>query len=142
MNTIYAVKVEVDPVDEAVWDEWNTTQHIPEVLMQPGFIRATKYKLDADTDWAQYLILYELDSRASLDNYLTGDAVIRLRADHYSRFGSSARLSRMLLTPLVAIEKDRPAPRKKKVMKPVKSAKSTTKKTAAKKTAPKKRARK
>jgi hypothetical protein len=135
MNVIYAVKVEVDPVDEAVWDEWNTQQHIPDVLMQPGFMRATKYKLDSDTEWPQYIVLYELDSRASLDNYLKGDAVIRLRADHYSRFGTSTRLSRMLLTPLVAIEKEQPAPRKKKVVKRAKPAakKSTSKKPVAKK---------
>ena len=130
MNVIYAVKVEIDPVDEAVWDEWNTMQHIPDVLMQPGFIRATKYKLDSDTEWPQYIVLYELDSRTSLDNYLKGEAVIRLRADHYSRFGSSTRLSRMLLTPMVAIEKEQPAPRKKKV---VKRAKPAVKKLAVKK---------
>lgn len=122
MNVIYIVKVEVDPVDEATWDEWNTTRHIPDVLMQPGFLRATKYKLDSDSEWPQYLILYELDSRASLDKYLQSEAVIRLRADHYSRFGSSTRLSRLLLTPIVGIEKERPASRNKKVVKRAKSA--------------------
>ncbi len=132
MNTIYAVKVEVDPVDESVWDEWNTKQHIPDVLMQPGFIRATKYKIDSEAEWPQYMILYELDSRAALDNYLKGDAVIRLRADHFSRFGSSTRLSRMLLTPIAAVEKDKPAPSTKKV---VKHNKPVVKKSAAKKRA-------
>jgi hypothetical protein len=139
MNAIYAVKVEIDPVDEAVWDEWNTMQHIPDILMQPGFIRAIKYKLDSDTEWPQYIVLYELDSRASLDRYLKGDAVIRLRADHYSRFGSSTRLSRMLLTPTVAIEKERPIPTMKKV---AKRAKPAVKKSAPKKSVAKKRARK
>ncbi len=138
MNTLYAVKVEVDPIDEQVWDEWNTKQHIPDVLMQPGFIRATKYKLDAQTEWPQYLIIYELDSRAALDNYLKGDAVIRLRADHYQRFGSSTRLSRMLLDPIVAIEKDAPKPSKRvKVIR----KKAAPQKTIAKK-ATKKRVRK
>lgn len=139
MNVIYAVKVEIDPVDEAVWDEWNTQQHIPDILMQPGFIRATKYKIDSETEWPQYIVLYELDSRASLDRYLKGEAVIRLRADHYSRFGSSTRLSRMLLTPTVAIEKEKPAPSKKKV---VKRIKPVAKKAAPKKPVTKKRARK
>ena len=134
MNMIYAVKVEIDPVDEATWDEWNTQQHIPDILMQPGFIRATKYKIDSDSEWPQYIVLYELDSRASLDNYLKGDAVIRLRADHYSRFGSSTRLSRMLLAPIVAIDKDRPALRAKKVVKRAKAAaKKSVNKPAAKK---------
>jgi uncharacterized protein DUF4286 len=139
VNTIYAVKVEIDPVDEATWAEWYHRQHIPNVLMEPGFIRATMYELDSEAEWPQYLILYELDSRASLDNYLKGGAAIRLRADHYSRFGSSTRLSRMLLTPTVSIEKDQPAPRQKKV---AKRAKPIAKKPALKKPAAKKRARK
>jgi hypothetical protein len=78
------------------------------------------------------MILYELESRAALDKYLKSDAVIRLRADHYARFGSSTRLSRMLLTPIAAIEKDKPMPRTKKV---VKRNKPDAKKSAAKKRA-------
>ncbi|HET7376789.1 MAG TPA: DUF4286 family protein [Anaerolineae bacterium] len=139
MNVIYAVKCEVDPVDEAVWDEWNTTQHIPDILMQPGFIRATKYKIEVESGWPQYIVLYELNSRASLDNYLNGEAVIRLRADHYTRFGNSTRLSRMLLMPTVSIDKDRPAPRQKKVSI---RKKSVVKKAIAQKPATKKRTRK
>jgi quinol monooxygenase YgiN len=106
MSIIYAVKVEIDPADEYTWDEWNTRQHVPEVLAEPGFLRATKYKLDTpDGEWSQYLILYELDSRESLEAYLNGDAVIRLRADHYAHFGTSSRLSRLILTPVASIDK-------------------------------------
>ena len=106
MTLIYAVKVEIDPADEYTWDEWNTRHHIPDVLAEPGFVQATKYKLDTpEGEWSQYLILYELDSRESLDAYLNGEAVIRLRADHYTRFGNSSRLSRMILTPLASVDK-------------------------------------
>ena len=106
MSIIYAVKVEIDPVDEYTWDEWNTRLHIPDILAQPGFIRATKYKLDTRAgEWSQYLTLYEVDSRESLETYLNGDAVVRLRADHYSRFGSSSHLSRMVLTPTATVER-------------------------------------
>ena len=106
MSIIYAVKVEIDPVDEYTWDEWNTRLHIPDILAQPGFIRATKYKIDTrEGEWSQYLILYEVDSRESLDAYLNGEAVVRLRADHYSRFGSSSHLSRMVLTPTATVER-------------------------------------
>ncbi len=106
MSVIYVVRVEVDPNDEQTWDEWTTRHHMPEVLAEPGFIRATKYKVDTPDDaWSQYLTLYEVDTRESLDAYLNGDAVIRLRADHYARFGTSTRLKRMILTPVAIVEK-------------------------------------
>ncbi len=104
MAVFYGVTVEVDPKEEATWNEWHTKQHIPDVLAQPGFIRATKYKLDVSNgDWSQYLTLYELESREALDAYLQGEAVGRLRADHYAHFGHCTRLSRMILTPTASI---------------------------------------
>lgn len=106
MSVIYAINAEVNPVDEQTWDEWQTRHHMPDVLSQPGFLRVTKYKIDAPADgWSQYLIMYEVASREALDTYLNGEAVTQLRADHYSRFGTSTRLSRMILTPTVRVEK-------------------------------------
>jgi quinol monooxygenase YgiN len=106
MTVIYAIRIEVNPADEVIWDEWYTRHHIPEVLAEPGFVRATRYKLDTpDGEWGEYLTLYELDSRESLDAYLQGEAVIRLRAAHYKRFGSATRLSRLIMTPTVIVEK-------------------------------------
>lgn len=106
MSVIYAINAEVNPADETVWDEWQTRHHMPDVLSQPGFLRVTKYKVDAPADgWSQYLILYEVASREALEAYLNGEAVSRLRADHYSRFGTSTRLSRSILTPTVTVEK-------------------------------------
>jgi len=106
MSVIYAINAEVNPVDEQTWVEWQTRHHMPDVLSQPGFLRVTKYKIDAPADgWSQYLIMYEVASREALDAYLAGDAVTRLRADHYSRFGASTRLSRMILTPTITVEK-------------------------------------
>ncbi len=106
MSVIYAINAEVNPVDELAWDEWQTRHHMPDVLSQPGFLRVTKYKIDAPADgWSQYLIMYEVASREALDTYLKGEAVTQLRADHYSRFGTSTRLSRLILTPIVTVEK-------------------------------------
>ncbi len=106
MAVFYAVMVEVDPKEEATWYDWHTRQHIPEVLTEPGFVRATKYRLDTSNgDWHQYLTVYELASREALDAYLQGEAVTQLRADHYARFGHCTRLSRMILTPTAVVSK-------------------------------------
>jgi hypothetical protein len=99
MAVFYAVMVEVDPNEEAAWDDWHTRQHVPDVLAEPGFVRATKYRLDtANGEWHQYLTVYEIVSREALNRYLQGEAVTRLRADHYNHFGHCTRLSRMILT--------------------------------------------
>jgi hypothetical protein len=107
MGTIYLVKVEVAPGAERAWDEWNTRQHIPEVLAEPGFVRAAKYRVEGGTaadGWVSYWILYETESREVLKSYLTGEAVKRLRADQTARFGSVVRLSRAILLPVVEVE--------------------------------------
>ena len=106
MAVFYAVMVEVDPKEEATWDDWHTRQHIPGVLAEPGFVRAIKYRLDTSNgDWQQYLTVYELASREALEAYLQGEAVARLRADHYNHFGHCTRLSRMILTPTTVVSK-------------------------------------
>lgn len=107
MTAIYLVKVEVAPPAERAWDDWNTKHHIPDVLAQPGFVRASKYRLDAKTPdgWSRYWVLYELESRAALDTYLSGEAVKRLRADQASRFADTVRLSREILEPVARVEK-------------------------------------
>src|SRR2546423_1555113 len=48
MNVLYMVTVEIDPQAEAAWDAWNTEHHTPEVLREPGFVRAAKYRLEGD----------------------------------------------------------------------------------------------
>ena len=53
MSVIYAINAEVNPVDEATWDDWQTRYHMPDVLRQPGFLRVTKYKID-DGSFATY----------------------------------------------------------------------------------------
>ena len=106
MTVFYGVKIEVDPDQEAAWNDWHTHKHMPALLAQPGFVRATKYRLDTMNDgWPQYLTVYEVESREALDAYLNGEAVTRLRADHYTHFGLSTRLSRLILTPTAAVDK-------------------------------------
>ena len=106
----YVVRVEVAPDSERAWNDWNTARHIPEVLAEPGFVRATKWRAEgaAKDGWVEYWIQYELESREALEAYLTGDAVKRLRNDQLARFGPGVRLSRAILLPVARVEK--PAP--------------------------------
>lgn len=106
MNTVYLVKVEVDPEAEREWNDWNTVHHIPEVLAEPGFVRAWKYRVEKPAGARpEYWTLYEVSSREALEGYLSGEAVKRLRADHESRFGKVTSVSRTILLPAAAVAK-------------------------------------
>lgn len=99
-NTLfYELTVEVDPASEREWFDWYTRIHAREVLAQPGFARATVYRVETnDDEWACYVVSYEVESREALEKYFRGDAVQRLRADHYTRFGGVTRASRQVLS--------------------------------------------
>ena len=90
MAVFYAVMVEVDPKEEATWDDWHTRQHIPDVLAAT-WLRA-RHQIPAGHVQRRLAVnisrSYELTSREALDAYLQGEAVTRLRADHYNHFGS------------------------------------------------------
>ena len=109
MSVLYVVRVEIAPEAERAWDEWNTAEHIPDVLAQPGFVRATKYRLSATTPdgWARYWVFYEVETRADLDAYLAGDEVKRLRGEHLERFGGASRLTREILEEVAAVEAEK-----------------------------------
>jgi hypothetical protein len=50
-------------IDEAEFDRWYETEHIPERLACPGFLSATRYLSETPP---RYLAIYELDSPAAL----------------------------------------------------------------------------
>lgn len=101
-HVIYQVQVQVAPESERSWDEWYGRQHIPEMLRQPGFVRAVKYRSEnggGSPAWPEYLIHYEVETRAALEAYLAGDEVVRLRSEHEERFGEVTRMARRVLVP-------------------------------------------
>ena len=97
-SVFYELTIEVDPTSASEWLDWYTRVHVFDVLGQPGFRRATFYRVETNSDeWAKYVISYEVESRQALEAYFKGDVVQRLRADHYARFGGVTRASRQVL---------------------------------------------
>jgi antibiotic biosynthesis monooxygenase (ABM) superfamily enzyme len=95
----YRVTIEVAPEAEAAWNRWHEEHHVPELLVLPGFLGATKWR-DAATGeggWARYVVEYRLTDGAALDTYVSGPDAKRLRADHEAHFGATTRASRQLL---------------------------------------------
>lgn len=101
MNAVYLLLQDVAPAIEHDWRAWMLAVHVPEVLREPGFVGARLYRVEGvDADgWRRYAVIYELVSRAALDAYLSGPAVVRLRAAFVAHCGDRVRVTRLLLTP-------------------------------------------
>jgi len=98
MSVAYVVSIEVAPEALPAWDAWHSDVHMPDVLGQPGFVAAEKYRdeTDAADGWARFVVVYHLRDRRALADYFAGDAMIRIRRDHEDRFGRATRLSRQI----------------------------------------------
>jgi hypothetical protein len=59
-RAVLVVTIEVDAEDEADFNRWYDTKHVPERLAMPGFLSARRY---ASTDRpGRYLAVYELST--------------------------------------------------------------------------------
>ncbi len=133
---LYVVTVEVSPAAERAWDTWHTEEHMPDVLREPGYVSARKYK---DTHfamgrWSRYVINYELESLAAFERYSSSPGATRLRQVHIERFGLETRVTRQVLvetTPLL-LSAGSAQPPKAKPAKPKAKAKAKAKAAKAK----------
>jgi quinol monooxygenase YgiN len=94
---LYVVRVEVDPQIEAGLLAWlDTGGHVREVVSQPGFLWAQRYKLaqDAHDGWRAYLMLYALESKAALDAYFA-NPIHEKFARERARFDAGLRTDRV-----------------------------------------------
>jgi hypothetical protein len=64
---------DVAPEMRAEWEDWHTTEHMPERLAIPGFLRGTRWV--AESGEPSYFVLYET---AALDTITSGPYLERL----------------------------------------------------------------
>ncbi len=97
-NLLYMVRSIVNPSVERAWDKWHSDSHIPDVLKQPGFLKATKLRRsESPSSDPEYWTIYEMTSLEAFQRYNSSDAAKRLREDHKERFGGSTKLERFVL---------------------------------------------
>jgi hypothetical protein len=63
---LYVVRVSVDPNVEDEWNDWYDNEHLPAILACPGFIRATRYMSQSETD-AGYMTVYAITDSTALE---------------------------------------------------------------------------
>jgi hypothetical protein len=98
-RVMYVVHVEVEPHAEAAWAAWQFGKHVPEVVREGNFVRARRFadEAPAPDGWKRHSIHYEAPDRATLEAYLKGEVIARLRAEHVEKFGATTRISRQIL---------------------------------------------
>jgi hypothetical protein len=52
-----------DPAHEQEFNDWYNNVHIPDALASPGFVSATRYEIETQTEKSgKYLTIYEIES--------------------------------------------------------------------------------
>ena len=69
---LYMVRAWVCPGAGDRYLRWLEDTHMREVINEPGFLWARRYRLEQTNDkgWVGYLLIYGLESRAALEAYL------------------------------------------------------------------------
>lgn len=72
---VYMVLAWTSPAGEAPFLAWLDDNHMAEVIAQPGFTGCRRIRLEQrDVEgWAGHMIIYEIESAASLERYLASD---------------------------------------------------------------------
>ncbi|MGE0737251.1 MAG: DUF4286 family protein [Alphaproteobacteria bacterium] len=139
-RVVYLVRVWINPKFEKQVLAWLDGGHTADVVGQPGFIEAHRYRLeqDAPDGWHAYVNLYLLESRQALENYFNDAKLHERFGRERAAFNDAIRAERnwgvlqTLETPKRKAVKAAKAPAKKATAK---------KKPAAKKSGAKKKAK-
>lgn len=136
---VYLVRVWINPKVEKDVLAWLDGGHTADVVGQPGFIEAHRYRLeqDAPDGWHAYVNLYVLESRQALENYFNDAKLHERFGRERAGFNDAIRTERSWgLVQSVVTPKRKPAQKAKKAA----AKKMPAKKAAAKKKpAPKKK---
>ena len=93
---LYTVWAQIDPVIEKEWAAWMDTEHIPDVVKQGKFIRASRLHVREGDTLGNYVTIYEAEHPEIVKRYLDGPAKT-LREDYNKHFGTKSKLTRIIL---------------------------------------------
>ena len=94
-RVMYVVRIRVPLKLEKEWNEWHDKEHIPMVLEQPGFMEVRKFrKIAANSDEAEYFLMYELRNQTAYEQYANSDEGARLRQHYLDAWGSKTTITR------------------------------------------------
>jgi len=94
-RVFYVVRIRISVKDEESWNRWHNEEHIPQVLAQPGFLQARKFRtLTSNKSEAEYTVCYELRNQAAYDRYVKSEEGSRLRQHYLDAYGAKTKIER------------------------------------------------
>lgn len=93
---LFAVRCWIHPDTSADLIAWLDGGHLAEVVSQPGFLSAKRYRLaqDADDGWHAHLMLYTVESKAALEAYFANPIREKFSREN-AKFGEKVRTDRI-----------------------------------------------
>jgi antibiotic biosynthesis monooxygenase (ABM) superfamily enzyme len=89
-RVLLTVVATVEPAHERAFNRWYDEEHAPQMLRQPGCLRAGRYR-NLDEDAAErYIAVYEFADRASYDAFQASAEKPRLVAEYDEAFGATS----------------------------------------------------
>lgn len=136
---IYLVRVWINPKVEKEVLAWLDGGHTADVVGQPGFVEAHRYRLeqDAPDGWHAYVNLYLLESRQALETYFNDAKLHERFGKERAGFNDAIRTDRAWGV-LQTLETPKRKAAAKPAKKPAKAAAKKPAKKVAKKAAKKK----
>jgi hypothetical protein len=93
---VYFVRFWTDPNAEPALLAWLDGGHIAEVVAQPGFLWARRFRLeqDAPDGWHAYVMIYGVASKAALEAYFVNPIHEKFKREN-AQFQATLRSERM-----------------------------------------------
>lgn len=91
----FVVRVTLPASDADAWKSWYEGEHMPEVLADPGFVRARLFELNSETEGERsFVAVYDAVELGAVDSFRQGRGP-KLGEEHGTRF-PTARIDRQI----------------------------------------------
>jgi antibiotic biosynthesis monooxygenase (ABM) superfamily enzyme len=92
--TIFVVRATITKEQEAAFNTWYNTEHVPQVLQFNGAVSARRYKKILGDDKFQYMAVYEFANEDAFQRFRNSDHLKALVKDYDASFGGASERER------------------------------------------------
>jgi len=84
---LFVVRANITKEQEAAFNRWYNTEHVPQVLRYNGAVSARRYRKILGPDTFEYMAVYEFASEEVYRAFMASDHLKELRAEYDKHFG-------------------------------------------------------
>lgn len=87
-TVLFVVKASITRDQEAAFNHWYDTEHVPQLLQYKGAVSARRYRAIMGEDRYQYMAVYEFESEETFQRFLDSDHLVTLKKEYDVHFGT------------------------------------------------------